>query len=357
MNFLQVALPFLAITWGIGKSAWLITAFTLSSSIAQPLFGMWLDKHPGRWALILGTAWMSVFLGFIGICHYFPIGLLLSAIAGLGTAVFHPGASARVAVMAEKRKSFMQSLFIACGNVGWALAPLLFVPFLQKSGIRATPFICLPGLLASIGVFLATPKEPAPRGTVTAPRGTVTAPRGTVTELVKIMLTVAMRSLCYFGLISFLPLYLSAKGLSGLKGSRLLFLMLFSGALGGVVGGWIADRIGRRKPVLIISLFLSTPLLFLSLHAESWFLWVMLALGGASLLASFSLTVGLAQSELKGQSALASGLTLGFGTGIGGLGVGILGTIVEGLGPGFVVTALVSLPIFAGLTAVFIKER
>jgi FSR family fosmidomycin resistance protein-like MFS transporter len=83
----------------------------------------------------------------------------------------------------------------------------------------------------------------------------------------------------------------------------------------------------------------------------------MLALGGASLLASFSLTVGLAQSELKGQSALASGLTLGFGTGIGGLGVGILGTIVEGLGPGFVVTALVSLPIFAGLTAVFIKER
>ena len=175
-------------------------------------------------------------------------------------------------------------------------------------------------------------------------------------ELAKVVLVVACRSLTYFGLVSFLPLYLQQKNISLLTGSRLLFVMLFAGAIGGLVGGYISDLFGR-KTVIVFSLIVSSPLFYLFLGTGGLPGYIILALAGACLLASFSVTIVVAQEIIDKNAAMAAGLMLGFGIGIGGLGVGLVGLLAEHKGLSYAIHFLIWLPLFAGLFALGIKDR
>lgn len=353
MNYLQTILPFLvAAGMRVSKGAFLISAFTVTSSLMQPVFGYMVDQKNQRWMVYAGTLWMAVLLSLVGLMHSYPLMLLTATLAGLGTAAFHPQASSMVTSLSGEKKGFFQALFMAAGNVGWALTPLMMVPLVQSYGLRSTLLAMLPGVLVAVLLRFTSPRVAA--ASQARPPALLPVLRSQGRELSKIVLVVVIRSLAYFGLVAFLPLYLHSKNVSLLTGSRLLFLMLFAGALGGIGGGYLSDRIGR-KAVIAGSLLLSTPLFYLFLKSTGPLSYLFLALAGAALLASFSVTVVLAQEAIGKNAAVASGLMLGFSVGAGGLGVGLLGILAEhaGLSPTVNLTAL--LPGLAGLLALLLK--
>ena len=69
---------------------------------------------------------------------------------------------------------------------------------------------------------------------------------------------VTIRSIAWFGLITFVPLYEVSIGNSKGYGNTLLSLMLLSGVVGTLVAGPAADRFGRR-PVVLVSNLVITP--------------------------------------------------------------------------------------------------
>ncbi|MDD5021616.1 MAG: MFS transporter, partial [Endomicrobiaceae bacterium] len=166
-------------------------------------------------------------------------------------------------------------------------------------------------------------------------------------SLTKIVITVSMRSLAFFGLISFLPLYLQGKNISITVSSHLLFIMLFSGAMGGLIGGHLSDKFGR-KPIIAYSMMLATPFLCGFILTNGILSTVFLALAGMALLSSFSVTVVAAQEILTKNQAMASGLMLGFGIGIGGLGVGLIGFFAEHVSLNYAIYLLIALPFLGG---------
>ncbi len=355
MNYIQTLLPFMvAAGLGVSKGAFLISAFTITSSLLQPVSGYLVDQKNQRWMVYVGTFWMAVLLSLVGVLNNYPLLVLTVALAGLGTAAFHPQASAMVTAVSGERKGFFQALFVAAGNVGWALTPLMVVPFTQKYGLELTPLFVLPGVLVALLLWFTAPRVPA--GAKAAPPPLWPVLHSTWTELIKIVLVVACRSLAYFGLVSFLPLYLQHENISLLTGSRLLFLMLFSGAVGGLLGGYISDLIGR-KAVIVGSLVAASPLFYLYLNTSGLLSYLLLALAGACLLASFSVTIVVAQEVISKNAAMASGLMLGFGIGIGGLGVGLVGLLAENMGIVYAIHLLIWLPLLAGLFGLSINGK
>src|SRR5213075_2106209 len=71
---------------------------------------------------------------------------------------------------------------------------------------------------------------------------------------------IAFRSLAWFGLITFVPLWEVSLGHSKAHGNHLLSLMLLAGGVGTIFAGPAADRFGRR-PILLGSLVLTAPLI------------------------------------------------------------------------------------------------
>lgn len=358
-NFLPQMLPFLLILipgFSATQAATLVAAFNIASSLFQPIFGFVVDGKGRSWLIYFGTLWMAVFLSPTGLFRSFPLLVLFASLAGLGTAAFHPPASSIVNGLSQHRKAVYQSAFVAFGNLGFALAPLLLVPLFQALGLHATVLLIFPGMVAAVFLYLALPKnnrqvkEPSPFSVVWE------AIRKSARELGIILGVISLRSVAYTGLLAILPLYFHAHNVSNLTASRMMTLMLFTGAIGGVTGGFISDRWGR-KPLIVGSLLLATPLFFGFIATSGPLSLVFLALAGAALLSSMSVTIVAAQEAIPNQKAMAAGLSMGFANGLGALAVILVGGIGDLLGLGVAVLVLFSLPAAAGVVGLFLKRQ
>src|SRR6185295_4984024 len=91
-------------------------------------------------------------------------------------------------------------------------------------------------------------------------------------------------------------------------GNRLLFLMLLAGAVGTLLLGPVADRIGLRV-TLVITQALITPLIFVFVGGVPGVLALMVV--GVCVVGTFGVTMVLSQLYLPRHVGMASGLSVG----------------------------------------------
>jgi FSR family fosmidomycin resistance protein-like MFS transporter len=116
-----------------------------------------------------------------------------------------------------------------------------------------------------------------------------------------------------------LPLYLNKeRGYSLHTSSLALSLYLAGGALGGFLGGHIADKFGGRR-VVLASMLGSLPFLLLFFHADGWLALTGLVMTGVVLLTTNPINIVMAQELAPGQSSTVSALMMGFSWGMAGL--------------------------------------
>jgi MFS transporter, FSR family, fosmidomycin resistance protein len=163
---------------------------------------------------------------------------------------------------------------------------------------------------------------------------------------------IAFRSVAWFGLITFIPLWEVSLGHSKSHGSHLLSLMLLAGGLGTLAAGPIADRLGRR-PVLITSMLFVGPLTLAYVVVGGVIGAVALALVGICVISTFGVSMVMAQEYLPRRIGMASGLSIGLSIGLGGVAAVALGAVADSVDlraamyvvaaaavPGFVLAAL-----------------
>ena len=97
-------------------------------------------------------------------------------------------------------------------------------------------------------------------------------------------------------------------------------------------------------------------LLFLKDPASSAGL-LFLSLAGVAIFAPFSVMLTLAQELIPKRTGLASGLVLGLGFGVGGIGVSISGIVSDLYGIGTSMYVMAGLPLLGIPLVSFIKER
>jgi MFS transporter, FSR family, fosmidomycin resistance protein len=350
-NILPVFLPLLQDRFGlnyfqVGVAAALLN---VSSSMIQPAFGWMSDRWPTRWFIPAGILWTGVFIGLLGLVPNYWALLGVVVLTGIGTAAFHPIASIAVAHASRTQRGLGMSFFSAGGNLGFALGPIIATWLLAWFDLRGSLVMFVPCLLTSAAVFAWRGKFEAPAKARVQPErhGKASVPWG---KLVILCVLVTLRSWGYSGLVIFLPLLLHEQGAPLSAGARALFVFLFFGAMGGLLGGHLSDRFGRRQ-VIAISLLAYPVLMTAALWLTGPVRWLVLALGGMALLASFAVTVVLAQEMLPHSLGLASGLMFGLSFGTGGLGVGLSGFMADILGLRESVMILIMLPGLAGLLA------
>ena len=356
-NILPVVLPLLMdrlqLTYTqIGAAAALLN---ISSSLIQPGFGWVSDRWSTRWFMPVGIAWTGVLMGSVGYVPNYAALLLVIFLTGIGTAAFHPVASITVGEASGARRGLGMSLFSAGGNLGFALGPVMAAWLVAQFGLTGTAWVVLPclvmtgGMLVAWREFRALPslaREATGEGKGPIPWGGLATLCGAIT----------LRSWGYSGLVIFIPLWLREGGMALSGAGWALFAFLFCGALGGMIGGHLSDRVGRHA-IIMWSLLAFPALMSAALSNSGWVQMAALMAAGGSLMASFSVTVVLAQEMLPGHVGLASGLTLGLAFGAGGMGVGISGIIADWVGLNTAMWMLMGLPGLAGLLAMWLPDN
>jgi MFS transporter, FSR family, fosmidomycin resistance protein len=139
---------------------------------------------------------------------------------------------------------------------------------------------------------------------------------------------IALRSVAWFTLLAFVPLWVVSLGHSKTDGNRLLFLMLLAGAVGALVLGAVADRVGLRL-TLVITQTLLTPLILVFVYVGGIPGVVALMLVGVCVVGTFGVTMVLSQLYLPRHVGMASGLSVGLAMGIGGIAAVVSGAIAD----------------------------
>lgn len=358
-NVVPPLLPMLKSAYGLSYAAsgMLMTVYTITSSIVQPLFGYYADKHGRRWLMALSTAWIAFFMSLIGAISYlgldtsgsYTVLISLIALAGFGSASYHPQASTMVPRISGDHKGFGVSLFSAGGNLGYAIMPLLVVPVTALWGLTGTLAFLIPGFIMTLLLY-----RYAPEAQFTGAHLRLEELIKDITSVIKPLMVVTgivcMRAWIFFGLITFLPLYFAFRNESPTVASVHLFILLLFGAIGGLIGGAASDRYGR-KFVIVSTLLVTGPLMYLALATDGYIEWALTAMAGMALLASFSPAVLIAQNLIPKNQGVASGIILGLAIGIGGLGVSLTGAFADAFGITAAVYSLVILPVAGTLMA------
>jgi FSR family fosmidomycin resistance protein-like MFS transporter len=325
---LPALLPFMVDRFGLSYTlaATLVLASAASSSLIQPFFGAWSDRHGALWLLPAGVALAGTGIALAAAAPAYWLVLLLVLLSGLGVAAYHPEGSKFAAYASGSRRASGMSLFSVGGNIGYALGPTVTTPLVLALGLTGGLLLAAPVLIVAAVLLVAMPFlagfTPEP-GAVSAASG-----EDRPGALALLLGVIAFRSVAWFGLITFVPLWEVSLGNSKAYGSHLLSLMLLAGGIGTLAAGPLADRIGRR-PVLIVSLAATAPLILVYVTVGGALGAAALALVGVCVIGTFGVTMVMSQEYLPRRIGMASGLSIGLSIGLGGIAAVGLGALAD----------------------------
>jgi len=323
-------LPFLSDEFDLSYTATavLILAVLASSSLLQPLFGLWSDRRGAMWLLPGGVALAGIGSGLAAVAPSYALVVVLFFAAGVGIAAYHPEGAKFAAYASGRRRASGMSYFNIGGNSGYALAPILITPLVIWIGLDGGLFAMIPVVAFSLVLLRVLPS--LRRLVPSATERRVAVGEDDPRAMFLLSLVIGLRSVAWFALLAFVPLWVVANGGTEGEGGRELALMLVSGAVGTLVLGPVADRIGLRRTLLVTQTALpGLIVVYVAVGGVVGTLALMLV--GLSVVGTFGVTMVLGQLYLPRRVGMASGLTVGLAMGIGGIAAVVLGALADAI--------------------------
>ena len=322
-----------------GQIGLITLAFQCTASMLQPVVGLYTDRKPQPYSLMVGMGFTLIGLLLMSQASSYPLILLAAALIGMGSSVFHPEASRVARMAAGGRYGLAQSLFQVGGNMGSAAGPLLaafiVVPYGQRSIVwfSAAALIAM-AVLFQIGGWYGR-RRTASNAPVRAKGSVVDAAISTLSRRrvgVAVAVLVALlfsKNVYSASLGSYFTFYLIGKFGVEIETAQLYLFAFLVGIVAGTIGGGIVgDRMGRI-PVMWFSIVGALPFALMLPYANLFWTGVLAVMVAAIMASAFSAILVYAQELLPGRVGLVAGMFFGFSFGLGGLGAAALGQLAD----------------------------
>jgi FSR family fosmidomycin resistance protein-like MFS transporter len=280
------------------------------------------------WLLPGGVALAA--LGIVGASTVPAYALCVAAVfvAGIGIAAYHPEGAKFASFASGRQRARGMSYFNIGGNTGYALGAIVVTPLVLWLGLRGGALAMVP--LATVVVLLVRALPTLARLAPVSTERRAAAGEDDVRAMWLLSIVIGLRSVAWFGLLTFVPLWVVANGGTEGEGGRELSLMLLAGAVGTLVLGPVADRIGLRRTLLVTQAVI--PFLIVTFVAAGGFVGtIALMLVGLCVVGTFGVTIVLSQLYLPGHIGMASGLSVGLSMGLGGIAAVLLGAVADAI--------------------------
>lgn len=347
---LPACLPYLRAAHGLDyqATAGLMFAYSCLSSMVQPLFGWLADRHAKPWFIPLGIFLAGLGLALMGFMAGYWAIFTCIAIAGIGSAFFHPEGARYANRVSGQQKGIGMSLFSIGGNSGFILGPLLVASAVGLFGLHGMAvFGLISGIMALVLLWQishlqgATPiKELTAQNLAAEPQSAEgeelaasNAEKPGVNDwhgFSRLVVVILSRAIVFTGFNTFIPLYwVNALGQSNAAGASALVVFGAFGVACNILGGWLADRLNYVTVIRIAFCIAPLAAASFALADNLWACWALLPVLGFALYLPFSAQVVLGQKLLARNIGFASGVTLGLATTVGGIAQPILGWIAD----------------------------
>ncbi len=282
-----------------------LTAIMQLPSILNPFIGHLADRISVRHFVIWAPAITATAIGLIGIAPTYTALAVLLFISGISSAIFHSPAPAMVAQISGSSVGKGMSWFMAAGELGRSLGPLMAVGTVSILGFEGLPRLIVLGWGMSLVLLWRLQKV----------SGGSSAP-GSLRLLIPLLRTVFLpllfinlfRLMLIVALSVYLPTFLSMEGNSLVFAGIALSILELAGVGGALLSGTLSDRLGR-KPILLITSLVSSLLMLLFIEVpQGWWTIPLLILLGFTALSSAPVMMAIVQDHAPNNRAAGNGL-------------------------------------------------
>lgn len=327
--FLPSFLPLLIERYALSKTeASLLPFLTQAPSILQPFIGYLGDRVGLRLLLFLGPAVTAIMMSLVGAAPTYSLAVVFLLIVGLSSAGFHAIGPAIAGRLSAARLGLGMSLWMAAGELGRTLGPLIAVAAIQGLGQQRLPWLMVIGILVSLAIYWNLRDVPAQPQRTPDPLPWHKAWHLLRPVLLPVSALLITRALAQVAFSTFLPTFLTEEGASLWLAGGSLTIMEFAGIGGAFLGGSLSDRLGRKSVLIVAGIGAAIfTVVFLATTGLALRLITLLGLG-ATMLSVTPILMALIQDHYPEQRALANGAFMAVNFVIGSLamlGVGWLG--------------------------------
>lgn len=349
-QYLPVFFPLYRAEFGLtyGQIGMITLVGTTTMSLAQPLFGYFIDRFDARRIAALSVLWLGLIMAVLGFSGNYWVLLVGVALAGFGSAAFHPaGASVVTKATEEGKRGRAVSFFAVGGNIGSAGSPLLLAIGLGLLGLKGTVVLLPVVVLAAIWLVKGLGQESKVDREAHRQRQS-RAGQGFLLGLVLITVVAMTRAWFQLSLTTYLPTLLEDRGYTVVYGGQMLFVLSLLIGVGSLFGGILSDRFGRWQVLLSSFAFLG-PAYWLFINSGGGLQFIYAGAIGFLLGCTYPTTVVVAQEVWPRGMAMASGLVMGLGWWPGGLGATFTGWVADQVTLDTALEGLVLAPVLGAL--------
>jgi FSR family fosmidomycin resistance protein-like MFS transporter len=343
-----------------GQVFLLAPLLNITSSIMQPVYGFLADRYTRRGFAVAGPAITGFFVSLIGVAQSYAMLIAFLVCGGVGIGSFHPQGAALAASANKDRRRIALSIFSSSGTLGFALGPVIITSLVEAAGIGKTYYLIFFGFIATFLLLRYVP-SPGIEPSHAAPgedrfKSLVSSLKTVRRPMLILYLITVARSGLYIMTNNYLPFVLSDRGFTLRETGATLTTYLLAGAIGGIVGGFLAERFGGRV-IIIGTGLLAPPLLAAAYMSSGPLSIVLLAVGGFGLMSVFPVNVAAAQELAPRETSTVSALMMGFAWGVGSLAPAAFEPLTVSLGFGGVLALAAVLPLVTSLSAFFLPKE
>ncbi|MCL1936946.1 MAG: MFS transporter [Candidatus Azobacteroides sp.] len=335
-------------------------SYQITASLLQPIVGIYTDKRPKPFSLVWGMTCTLSGILMLAFAGSYPYLLMAAMMVGMGSSIFHPEAARVSRIASEGQFGLAQSIFQVGGNIGAATGPLLaawiVIPHTRTSISWFSPIAFLAMIvLLQVGFWYRRQLPSFRKAQQNTSQESHFSHRKIVQTILLLLVLIFSKYFYMSSLNSYYMFYLIHKfHVSMHQAQYMLFLFLFSVAVGTLIGGPIGDRIGRKR-VIWFSILGVAPFTLILPYANLFWTGILTIIIGLILASAFPAILVFAQELVPGKFGMISGLFYGFSFGMGGLGAAVLGELADLWGIDTVYSLCAFLPLL-GILAVFLPN-
>jgi MFS transporter, FSR family, fosmidomycin resistance protein len=237
------------------QSGTLVSAFSLSLGLSNPLMGVLADRFGSRVVVVGGlvlTGGVSLAIGLAG--SYWQLAALLVLLGVVGATYHAPSAALIAQIFPPNVRGAAMGFHITGGHLSFFAVPLLAAALVGAGETWRAPYIWFafaPVLFGAMLWWLAPDRRERSSGG--ASRLAVFGELASVIRTIGPLVTVSVLfQMGYAALLAFFALYLvDARGLPGAFAAAIFGVPHLVGIVAAPLSGHLSDRLGRRNVILL----------------------------------------------------------------------------------------------------------